>query len=49
MAPAAAFTMACVLFVYTRSSMKEAKRNAQYGREQKRNHSHGKRGDAEGE
>ncbi|KAI0019368.1 hypothetical protein F4780DRAFT_452382 [Xylariomycetidae sp. FL0641] len=28
MAPAAAFTMACVLFMYTRSSIKTARRNA---------------------
>ncbi|KAI1107109.1 hypothetical protein F4804DRAFT_298590 [Jackrogersella minutella] len=28
MAPAAAFTMACLLFTYTRITMKEAKRNA---------------------
>ncbi|KAI1331890.1 hypothetical protein F5Y16DRAFT_359517 [Xylariaceae sp. FL0255] len=28
MAPAAAFTMACVLFAYTRSSINEARRSA---------------------
>ncbi|KAI8963700.1 hypothetical protein F5Y11DRAFT_318366 [Daldinia sp. FL1419] len=38
MAPAAAFTMACVLFAYTRSSIKEARRNAQHERDQRRNH-----------
>ncbi|KAI1662637.1 hypothetical protein F4813DRAFT_5060 [Daldinia decipiens] len=36
MAPAAAFTMACVLFAYTRSSIKEARRNAQHERDQRR-------------
>ncbi|KAI2606071.1 uncharacterized protein GGS25DRAFT_499458 [Hypoxylon fragiforme] len=38
MAPMAAFTMACVLFVYTRTSMREAKRNAQIEREYRRHH-----------
>ncbi|KAI1389797.1 uncharacterized protein F4822DRAFT_399758 [Hypoxylon trugodes] len=47
MAPAAAFTMACVLFVYTRSSMREAKRNAQHERAQKRNQPSGPSGRAE--
>ncbi|KAH9900125.1 hypothetical protein F4778DRAFT_740189 [Xylariomycetidae sp. FL2044] len=36
MAPAAAFTMACLLFTYTRSSIKEARRNAQHERELRR-------------
>ncbi|KAI1763991.1 hypothetical protein GGR53DRAFT_495764 [Hypoxylon sp. FL1150] len=39
MAPAAAFTMACILFTYTRTSMREAKRNAQHEREQRRSQS----------
>ncbi|KAL2255190.1 hypothetical protein VTK26DRAFT_3898 [Humicola hyalothermophila] len=30
MAPVAAFTMACILFAYTRSSIREAKRSAQH-------------------
>ncbi|KAK4224733.1 hypothetical protein QBC38DRAFT_501998 [Podospora fimiseda] len=33
MAPMAAFTMACVLFVYTRSSIQTAKVNAKINRE----------------
>ncbi|KAK4188046.1 hypothetical protein QBC35DRAFT_497258 [Podospora australis] len=33
MAPMAAFTMACVLFVYTRSSIQTAKVNAKLSRE----------------
>ncbi|KXJ90793.1 hypothetical protein Micbo1qcDRAFT_204856 [Microdochium bolleyi] len=33
MAPAAAFTMACVLFAYTRSSIKEARRSARATRQ----------------
>ncbi|KAI0470693.1 hypothetical protein GGR56DRAFT_660093 [Xylariaceae sp. FL0804] len=36
MAPAAAFTMACVMFAYTRSSIKESRRNDQQGRQQRR-------------
>ncbi|KAI1402042.1 hypothetical protein F4819DRAFT_299946 [Hypoxylon fuscum] len=39
MAPAAAFTMACLLFTYTRTSMREAKRNAQHERDQRRHQS----------
>ncbi|KAI1126323.1 hypothetical protein F5Y10DRAFT_245039 [Nemania abortiva] len=35
MAPAAAFCMACVLFAYTRSSIKEARWNAQQDRERR--------------
>lgn len=31
-APAAAFTMACILFVYTRSSIRAARSNAQQRR-----------------
>jgi hypothetical protein len=33
MAPAAAFTMACILFVYTRTSIRAAKANAQKHRD----------------
>lgn len=33
MAPAAAFTMACILFVYTRTSIRAAKENARRYRE----------------
>ncbi|KAL8382943.1 hypothetical protein RB595_006623 [Gaeumannomyces hyphopodioides] len=33
MAPMAAFTMACILFTYTRSSIREARLNAQMERD----------------
>ncbi|KAI4867314.1 hypothetical protein F4820DRAFT_413817 [Hypoxylon rubiginosum] len=46
MAPAAAFTMACILFTYTRTSMREAKRNAQHEREQQRRNQSGRQSGA---
>ncbi|KAI1270342.1 hypothetical protein F5Y18DRAFT_368006 [Xylariaceae sp. FL1019] len=38
MAPAAAFTMACLLFAYTRSSISEARRSAHQDRERRQTH-----------
>ncbi|KAI1808108.1 hypothetical protein F4811DRAFT_335756 [Daldinia bambusicola] len=48
MAPAAAFTMACVLFAYTRTSIKEARRNAQHERDQQRRNQPGGYGSGSG-
>ncbi|KAH7025904.1 uncharacterized protein B0I36DRAFT_433481 [Microdochium trichocladiopsis] len=50
MAPAAAFTMACVLFAYTRSSIKEARRSARSTREtQSGPHRYGRHDEAAGD
>ncbi|KAI0170971.1 hypothetical protein BJ166DRAFT_622546 [Pestalotiopsis sp. NC0098] len=44
MAPMAAFTMACVLFTYVRSSIKEARRSAQHERQIQRTNAYPREG-----